>query len=248
MSKHAKDIEDRWLVCTKYNHVPSVKVTKYNFDEIEAEFDNKKSANRFNTKIRISYEKHFPQVSNCIILNCANADAVNAGYRINHRITQEGQLFYDSDVFASNLADFYPFSFNNELLYAKDVTFHNNGDLQFDIFSLRTNDVIFAASKRCKHNYETDFIKDDLERIINSIFKIAIVKRKEHLYLWPIGCGAFKNNPRIVAELFAKAIDKFEIHFREIVMVIFDRNGKDKSFNYFFIDALNKLHLNYRIN
>ena len=248
MDKYAKDEEDRWLVYKKYNHVPSVKVTKYNFDEIEVEFDNKKLSNRYNTKIRISYERNFPLVNNCIILNCANADAVNAGYRINHRITQEGQLFYDSDVFASNLADFYPFSFNNELLYAKDVTFHNNCDLQFDVFSLRKNDVIFAASKRCKHNYETDFIKDDLERIIDSIFKIAVVKRKEHLYLWPIGCGAFKNNPRIVAELFAKAINKYDIYFREIVMVIFDRNGNDKSFHYFFIDALNKEHINYRIN
>ena len=248
MTKHGKDENDRWLVYNEYNHIPSVKVTKYNFDEIEAMFDNEKSVNRFNTKIRISYEKHFPQVHNCIILNCANSDAVNAGYRINHRITQEGQLFHDSDVFASNLADVYPFKFDNELLYAKDVTFHNNDDLQFDVYSLRKNDVIFAASKRLKHNYETDFIKDDLQRIIDSIFKIAIIKRKEHLYLWPIGCGAFKNNPRVVAELFAKSINKYDIHFREIVMVIYDRNDKDKSFNYFFINALNKEHINYRIN
>ena len=240
MSKHLKDENDRWLVYKKYNHIPSVKVTKYNFDEIDATFDNLKLTNRFNTRIRISYEKHFPRVHNCVILNCANSDAVNAGYRINHRITQEGQLFHDSDVFASK--------FDNELLYAKDVTFHNNDDLQFDIYSLRKNDVIFAASKRLKRNYETDFIKDDLQRIIDAIFKIAIIKRKEHLYLWPIGCGAFKNNPRVVAELFAKAINNYDIHFRELVMVIYDRDNKDKSFNHFFINALNKEHVNYRIN
>ena len=95
MKKHLKDIEDRWLVYKEYNHIPSVKVTKYNFDEIEAEFDNRKTANRFNTKIRISYEKHFPQISNCITLNCANADAVNAGYRINHCIAllKKGNCF-----------------------------------------------------------------------------------------------------------------------------------------------------------
>ena len=63
MNKHLKDIEDRWLVYKEYNHIPSVKVTKYNFDEIEANFDNKKSANRFNTRIRISYERNFPQIS-----------------------------------------------------------------------------------------------------------------------------------------------------------------------------------------
>ena len=248
MNQHLKDIEDRWLVYTKYKHVPSVKVTKYNFDEIEEEFDNIKSVDCFNTKIRISYEKHFPQISNCVILNCANSDAVNAGYRINHRITQEGQLFHDSDVFASNLADFYPFKFDNELLYAKDVTFHNNADLQFDVFSLRTNDVIFAASKPVKNRYETEYIKDDLERIIESIFKITAIYRKKHLYLWPIGCGVFKNKASIVAELFANSIKKHFSHFREIVMVIYDRNGKDKTFSDCFINSLHANNINYRIN
>ena len=248
MNKHLKNIEDRWLVYSKYKHVPSVKVTKYSFDEIEATFDNKESVNCFNTRVRISYEKHFPQISNCVILNCANSDAVNAGYRINHCITQEGQLFHDSDVFASNLDDFYPFKLNNELLYAKDVTFHNNADLQFDVFSLRTNDVIFAASKPVKNRYETEYIKDDLERIIESIFKIAVINRKKHLYLWPIGCGVFKNNASIVAELFAKSIKKHISLFREIVMVIYDRNGKDKAFNDCFINSLNANKLNYRIN
>ena len=137
MNQQLDDKGYRWLVYKEYNHIPSAIVTKYNFGEIEAEFDNKKSALRYNTKIRISYEKHFPQIHDCVILNCANSDAVNGGYGINHRITQEGQLFHDSDVFASNLADFYPFKFDNELLYAKDVTFHNNAASQFDVSSLR---------------------------------------------------------------------------------------------------------------
>ena len=248
MNKYQKDIEDRWLVYNKFKHVPSVKVTKYNFDEIEAEFDNKKSIDCFNTRVRISYEKHFPQISNCVILNCANSDAVNTGYRINHRITQEGQLFHDTDVFASNLSDFYPFKFNNELLYAKEVTFHNNADLQWDPFSLRTNDVIFAASKRVKRRFETEEIQDDLERIIESIFKIAVIYKKRHLYLWPIGCGVFKNNPSVVAELFAKSIKNHIGHFREIVMVIYDRKGNDMRFNDCFINSLNANRLNYRIN
>ena len=248
MNQHLKDIEDRWLVYKKYKHVPSVKVKKYNFEEIEAEFDNKKPIGHFNTRIRISYEKYFPQISDCVILNCANSDAVNAGYRINHGITQEGQLFHDTDVFASNLSDFYPFKFNNELLYVKDVTFHNCSDLQWDPFSLRTNDVIFAASKHLKNRFETENTRDDLERIIDSIFKVAVLNRKRDLYLWPIGCGVFKNDSRIVAEIFAKTIRKHMVHFREIVMVIYDKKGNDKRFNDSFIDELNANRLNYRIN
>ena len=93
MNKHLKDIEDRWLVYSKYKHVPSVKVSEYSFDEIEVAFDNKKSVDCFNTRVRISYEKYFPQISNCVILNCANSDAVNAGYRINHCITKKVNCF-----------------------------------------------------------------------------------------------------------------------------------------------------------
>ena len=63
------------------------------------------------TKIKIKYFKHFPQVSNCAILNCGNSDSVNAGYGINHRITQEGQLFHDTDVFAADFKNFYLFNF-----------------------------------------------------------------------------------------------------------------------------------------
>ena len=248
MNQNLKDIEDRWLVYTKNNHIPSVTVTKYNFDEIEAELDIRKITSYVNTKVRISYEKHFPQISNCVILNCANSDAMNAGYRINHKITQEGQLFHDTDVFASNLLDFYPFKFNNELLYAKNVTFHNNADLQWDSFALRTNDVIFAASKKVKNRYETAEMRDDLKRIIESIFKVAFINRKKRLHLWPIGCRVFKNNPQIIAEIFAKTIKEHIGYFKEIVMVIYDREGNDKRFNDCFIDELNGNQLIYIIN
>ena len=43
MNQQLNDKDYRWLVYKEYNHIPSVKVTKYNFDEIEAEFDNNES-------------------------------------------------------------------------------------------------------------------------------------------------------------------------------------------------------------
>ena len=248
MNQKLRDIDSRILLYKKGNHIPSVEIKKYTFDGIQHNFDMVKTNDYVSTKIKIEYHKHFPQISNCVILNCANSDAVNAGYRINHRVMQEGQLFHDSDVFASNLAEFYPFNFKNELLYATNVTFHNNANLQWDPFSLRTNDVIFAASKCVKNAYETEHLKPDLERIIDSIFKVAFINKRFHLYLWPIGCGVFKNNQRIIAELFAKAINDHIGYLKEIVMVIYDREGADKRFNDCFISELNKRQLCYRIN
>ena len=248
MSSHQKDIEDRWLVYKNYNHIPSVKVSKYSFDEIEKIFSRIELNYNYNCKIRISYDRYFPEISNCVILNCANPDAPNAGYRINHKVTQEGQLFHDTDIFSSYIGDFYPFRFNKELLYVENVTFHNNDDLQFDPYYLRTNDVIFAASKKTKNKFETEKIKNDLERIIESIFKITYIKKKKKLYLWPIGCGVFNNNPRTISSIFAKNIRKYNYHFNEIVIIIYDKNHKDKIFNDSLIDELNFNKLNYRIN
>ena len=126
MAQKLQDIEKRLLLYKKGNHIPHVETKKYSFDEIQSEFDMKKNVNYLSTKVKIKYYEHIPQTSNCAILNCANSDAVNTGYRIDHRVIQEGQLFHDSDVFASNLNEFYPFDFKNELLYATNVTFHNN--------------------------------------------------------------------------------------------------------------------------
>ena len=110
-----------------------------------------------------------------------------------------------------------------------------------------TMKIIFAASKKLKENYETDFIRQKLENIIDTIFKIAIVKNKKEIYLWPLGCGEFKNNPKTVAEIFAGAIRKHKRWFREIVMMIYDKDRKDKSFNTFFINALNKMEIQHEI-
>ena len=143
-------VDNRLNLYNKVNHIPIIEIAKYSFDEIQNEFDKRKKDDYVGTKIKIKYLRHFPQVSNCVILNCANSDSPNAGYKIDHGITQEGQLFRDTDVFAANFKEFYPFDFNNELLYAKNVTFHNNQDIQWDPTCLRKNDMIFAASKRLK--------------------------------------------------------------------------------------------------
>ena len=102
--------------------------------------------------------------------------------------------------------------------------------------------------KRVKNAYETEQLKPDLERIIDSIFIVAFINKRFHLYLWSIGCGVFKNNQRIIAELFAKAINDHIGYLKEIVMVIYDREGADKRFNDCFISELNKRQLYYIIN
>ena len=117
--------------------------------------------------------------------------------------------------------------------------------MQWDQNKLRKNDVIFAASKRIKDTFEFRKIKP---RLIESIFKIAIINENHYIYLYPIGCGVFKNDKKSVAKIFVEAIKKNIGYFKEIYMVIYDKEGNDKIFNDSFINELNENNIDYKIN
>ena len=240
MNNGNKIEEERMEIYRKCNHIPYLITTKYNFDNINYNFSHMEGTISSLGIVTILYQKYFPKVFNSVFLCCANPDKMNAGYNINYKLTQEGQIFYDSDVFASDLRNLYPFKFDKELIYVENVTFHNHEDWQVDINSFRKNDIIFAASKKLNQPYETDFIKEKLENIIEAVFKIAILKKKRTIYLWPLGCGVFKNNPKIIAGIFARKIKVYQTFFEDITMVIHDKDRRDKSFNTFFIEALKK--------
>ena len=184
--------ENRLELYKKHNHIPSIEIKKYSFDQIDLEFDKLEKRTYSDTKIRIHYIQYIPQVANCAVLNCANADKPNAGYKIDHCIAQEGQLFYDSDIFTADLKDLYRFDFSNELLYAKNVTFHTVIDYQWEDSCIRKNDMIIAASKRLKHSGETKRLESALERIIDSIFKVSLIHKTSTLLLWQLDAEFFE--------------------------------------------------------
>ena len=104
--------------------------------------------------------------------------------KIDGSSTQEGQLINESDIYAANIYDkdnkcLDPFAFENELLYAKNVTFHNNKGEQWNKKSLRKNDMIIAAAKRLNNAKNTQKYALTLKKIIESIFKIAAINDKK---------------------------------------------------------------------
>jgi len=46
-----------------------------------------------------------------------------------------------------------------------------------------------------------------------------------------IGCGAFKNPPEHVAELFHEVIKQFDGYFKEIIFAIFDDHNSNRAHN-----------------
>ena len=116
-----------------------------------------------------------PHDCDCAILNCANAYLPNAGKVIDGSSTQEGQLFNDSDIYAANIYDggecLYPFGFENELLFANNVTFHNNKGDQWNDNSFRKNDMIIAAAKYLSNSKQTQKDALTLKKLSNQYLK-----------------------------------------------------------------------------
>ena len=153
----------------KNNHVPNATLSKHTFESISNDFAKLKPKN-YKTQVKIYYSKYIPHDCDCAILNCANAFLPNAGKRIDGSSTQEGQLFNDSDIYAANIYDgdkcFYPFDYENKLLYAKNATFHNNKGEQWNKNSLRKNDMIIAAAKHLNNPKNTQKYAPTLKKAI----------------------------------------------------------------------------------
>ena len=133
--------ENRDNLYKKNNHVPNATLCKHTFESISNDFAKLKPQN-YKMQVKMHYSKYIPHECNCAVLNCANADLPNADKKIDGSSAQEGQLFNDSDIYAANIYDkdnkcLYPFAFESELLYAKNVTFHNNKGEQWNKNSLK---------------------------------------------------------------------------------------------------------------
>ena len=120
--------ENRDILYKRNNHVPDITSTKHTFDSVSNNFSKLKNKNH-TPQVKINFARYILLENDCAILNCANATKPNACYIIDNSKTHEGQLFNNSDIYAADIYTdgecLYPFDFENELLDAKYVTFHN---------------------------------------------------------------------------------------------------------------------------
>lgn len=108
-------------------------------------------------------------------------------------------------------------------------------------------DVISAAAPNLRERSANIFnsISDmDLYDIHISrgkqIIEVALQNNIEILILGAFGCGAFKNNPTIVAEAYKELMKEYAKYFDEIEFAIFCREYDKKNY-YIFKDKLGKL-------
>lgn len=62
---------------------------------------------------------------------------------------------------------------------------------------------------------------------VTNLFKAAKQTDADTVVLGALGCGAFKNQPKEVADIFRRVIREFGGHFREIVFAIYDPGAQN---------------------
>ena len=67
---------------------------------------------------------------------------------------------------------------------------------------------------------------------IDAIFRYGIYQEKDSLLLGALGCGAFRNPPKVVKEMFQSAVDRYRSHFRQITFAVLS-NEHNPNYNIF---------------
>ena len=125
---------------------------------------------------------------------------------------------------------------NDDIIYTPDVHVIKNDNYQSYNESDQFNvDVITCAAPNFRENPNNSFNVDAVEPVIirpeelfrvhykraAKIMQVAASKGVEVLILGAFGCGAFKNDPVVVAKAYKEALKNFRYTFKEVEFAIF---------------------------
>lgn len=125
---------------------------------------------------------------------------------------------------------------NDDIIYTPDVHVIKNDNYQDYTESDQFNvDVITCAAPNLRENPNNSFNVDAVEPVIirpeelfrvhykraAKIMQVAASKGVEVLILGAFGCGAFRNDPVVVAKAYKEALKNFRYTFKEVEFAIF---------------------------
>lgn len=125
---------------------------------------------------------------------------------------------------------------NDDIIYSKDVIIFKKDDYTtLDPSDWKNVDVITCAAPNLKEkpanemnpneSEHIDISDDDLFELhvkrARKIFNAAVVNKVEVLILGAFGCGAFRNNPEVVAKAYKKVLDEYKKYFKYIEFAVY---------------------------
>ncbi|MBQ6298113.1 MAG: TIGR02452 family protein [Selenomonadaceae bacterium] len=95
-------------------------------------------------------------------------------------------------------------------------------------------DVITIAAPNLRNKKITDEELFELqERRLRHMFTVVAHHGAEIFVTGAFGCGAFQNNPEVVANAYKKILAEFDGYFKEVVFAIYCRQQEMQNFNTF---------------
>lgn len=107
--------------------------------------------------------------------------------------------------------------YTNRIIYAEGVTVFKD-DVTYANIEPRKLDVITCPAPRehLKEEYALALYKSRIEQIVLS----AVENEADCIVLGAWGCGAFMQDPKLVARAFAEVLNKYSGYFKDIVFAI----------------------------
>lgn len=137
---------------------------------------------------------------------------------------------FDNEFYSPNKKKLRLGLYNSNLIYTPDVLFFGN-----DVDTVKCDVITCAAPNRAPIlRYHNDMLGDVntamLDRIDHLMFS-AYVNKVDTLILGAFGCGIFKNDPTVTANIFKYLVyTKYKGIFKKVVFAIPD----DKNYNVFW--------------
>jgi len=183
---------------------------------------------------------------NPLLLNMAD-DCFPGGCWTMGAGAQEESIFYRSNYFKTLNLQSVKYPINDDVcVYSKNVTVFRDGDLNV----CKTWNVDIVAVAAIKRPRLVDgrlgvYDKELMKKKIELIFLLGIANGHNSLVLSALGCGAFKNPPEDIVEIFNEMLQKYKRFFKVITFAIIpntamkgryitnEQNGNKCNFVYF---------------
>ena len=140
---------------------------------------------------------------------------------------------------------------NDDIIYTPGIIICKSDDGQFRRFNndeFVTVDVITCAAPNLRDNPSNDFNHEGTNSAVNisdedlyklhlkrarTILDVAVSQGVEILVLGAFGCGAFRNDPKIVAKAYRDALKTYWHYFKEIEFAIFCKGYETENYDAF---------------
>jgi hypothetical protein len=100
----------------------------------------------------------------------------------------------------------------------------------FQFYELRSAAIDRDEEEWCHLSADDPKLVKAMEARIESQFQTLITRKIRHVVLSAFGCGAFRNDPRVVAMLYRKAVEKYGHHFTVIAWAIYYAGNGESNF------------------